>query len=380
MRVGHVITGLGVGGAEMALLRLVERLERQGIENVVTSLRRPGPVGDRLWGVGAPVRTLGMRRGLPSPLAVPRLAAWLRRDHVDVVQTWTYHADLVGGLAGRLAGLPVAWNLRNTTLDPATSRPTTRCVVRACALLSRSVPSGIVANSHAAVAVHARWGYDTDRCVVIPNGFDVETLRPDPAARPAVRDELGLPADALLVGAFARRDPQKDFPTLISAAARLRREVPGAVLLVAGEGVTGDEITLVQGIRGEGLVPGHDVLLLGPRDDTARLMAACDLVTTSSSSGEGFPQVVGEAMACAVPCVVTDVGDSALVVGDTGRVVPASDPAALAAAWVELLRLPAEERRALGQRARRRVAERFAMDGVTARYVELHSRLTAPSA
>lgn len=377
LRVVHVITGLEVGGAEMMLYRLVTRLHPAEIACVVVSLQGEGEIGRRLRARGVPVHALGMRPGVPDPLKVLALARLIRRERADVVQTWMYHADLVGGLAARLARVPVAWCLQNSTLDPARSRRRTRAVARACAWLSRTLPSRIVSCSHVAVDVHVRIGYARERMVVIPNAFDLDELRPLPGARDDVRRELGVPGGTALVGSFARFDPQKDHPTLAAAAGLLCARRDDVRIVLTGRGMSADNVEL----RGmlEGARVTERVHLLGLRDDVPRLMAAMDLVTTSSASGEALPLVVGEAMACGVPCVVTDVGDSAHLVGDTGRVAPPRDPEALARAWEEVLALAPAEREALGRRARQRIALHFDLRRVAAAHADLYRSL-APAA
>jgi glycosyltransferase involved in cell wall biosynthesis len=371
-----VTTGLSTGGAELMLYRLLAALDRSTFAPSVVSLLPAGPTAAKIAALGVPVRSLGMRPGVPDPRAAVRLARWLRREGPDVVQTWMYHADLIGGVAARLAGCrQVAWGLRQSTLDPHTSKRSTIWTARACARLSRLVPARIVCCSEASRRVHAALGYAPERMVVIPNGFDLAAYRPDPAARAVVRAELGLPADAPLVGLVARWDPQKDHQMFVWAAARVGDQHPAVHYLLCGDDITPANAALAEWIGAAGL--GGRCHLLGPRDDMPRLTAALDVACSASASGEGFSNVLGEAMACGVPCAATDVGDAALIVGDTGRVVPPRDPAALAGALHELLALSPAARQALGQAARRRIEERFTLGACAARYAALYTALTA---
>ncbi len=370
MKVVHVITGLGVGGAETALYKLLSRW--RGLAEVV-SLTGTGPVGDRIAALGVPVEAVGMRPGVPDPLGFWRLMGRLRAARPDVVQTWMYHADLLGGLAARVAGgFPVVWGVRHTNLDPRFNKRTTLWTARACARLSRRVPERIVCCGEAVREAHARIGYAAEKMVVIPNGFDLDAFRPDPAARSAVRRELGLDGDAPLVGLVARFHPQKDHRTFVRAAALIRSRMSGVHFLLAGEGVTRGNEALAGWLGEEGLEGACH--LLGRRDDVPRLLAALD-VAVSSSVGEGFPNAVGEAMACGVPCVVTDVGDSARIVGETGRVVPPGEPEALARACLDLLAAGTGVRERLGMAARRRIEEHFGLPAVVARYERLYEEL-----
>lgn len=373
LKITHVITGLNTGGAEMSLLKLLTHTDRTAFEPQVISLTDIGPVGERLTAAGVRVRALGMRSGLPNPLAVHKLARWLRTDQPHVVQTWMYHADLIGGLAARWAGrLPVAWGIRQSNLEPRGNKRTTIWTARACARLSRWLPARIVCCAEAARRTHAGIGYSADRMVVIPNGFDLSQFRPDPAARLAVRRELGLADDALLVGLMARFDPQKDHRNFIAAAAHLHARLPDVQFVLCGQGVGWENAELAGWIEAAGI--HRHCHLLGQRADMPRLMAALD-ISVLSSFGEGFPTVVGEAMACAVPCVVTDVGDAAVLVGDTGKVVPPRDPAALAAACHGLIAAGPVERSRLGLTARQRVQQHYSLAAMVSRYEALYREL-----
>jgi glycosyltransferase involved in cell wall biosynthesis len=378
MKITHVITGLSMGGAQMMLYKLLSHMDRTAFAAEVIPLADVGPLDKKIQALGVPVRCLGMRPGVPNPLGVYRLARWLRQDPPHLIQTWLYHADLVGGLAARLAGgIPVAWNLRHSDLGPGGNKCTTAWTVRACARLSRWLPERIVCCSESSRKVHTAAGYAHGEMIVIPNGFDLAAFRPDPAARLSVRRELGISEEAPLIGLVGRFNPQKDHRTFVKAAARLHAHLPQVHFLLCGQDVTWDNAPLRRWITAADLPDRCH--LLGERDDIPRLTAALDIATTASAYGEGFPNVIGEAMACGVPCVVTDVGDSAHIVGDTGRVVLARDPRALADAWRELVGLGPEDRVQLGLAARRRVEEHFSLPVIVTRYQRLYEELAQPS-
>jgi len=370
-RVAQVITGLERGGAELMLLRLLGALDRGRFAPEVLSLRPPGVIGARIEQLGIPVHSAEITGALPGPAGLRRCIRALSAMRPDLVHTWMYHADLLGGLVGRLwCRVPVIWALHNSTLDPRQVARTTRAVVRLNGLLSRVLPARIVSCSHTAAAVHRALGFPPRRMIVIPNGFDTASYQPDAAARAAVRAELGLPAQARLLGTFARFHPQKDHRTLCRAAGLAAAAGADLHVLLAGADMDPDNATLAGWIRESGVPERFH--LLGERDDMPRLTAALDLAVMSSSFGEAFPLVVGEAMSCAVPCVVTDVGDAALMVGDTGRVVPPGDPRALAGAISALLGLSPGERAGLGAAARSRIERDYALPAVAARYEALY--------
>jgi glycosyltransferase involved in cell wall biosynthesis len=373
IRVAHLITGLEQGGAEMMLWRLCRFMDPQRFRNSVISLTTEGALGPRLRAAGTTVTAIGMQRGVPSPAALRHVVGVLRQQSPDVLQTWLPHADLVGTAAGALARVPaVVWNVRYAELDAKDHPRSLRWTLALLARLSRR-PAAVVVNSSAGQAAAARRGYHPRRWALIPNGFDVDRLKPSDEARASVRAELGLPADARLVGLIARYHPMKDHRMFFDAAAVLLRSHADVRFVLAGLGVDGANAALASQIQALGI--GESVRLLGERTDVIRVTAALDVATCSSYS-EGFPNAVGEAMACGVPCVTTDVGDCATLVGDTGVVVPPRDAAALAAGWARLLALADGERRALGLAARARIAERFSVTGVARQYEALYEEVT----
>ena len=378
VNVAHVITTLGLGGAEVMLFKLLQHTDRRRFAHHVYSLAALyGPIASRIQALQIPVTSMEMKLGsLPDPRAVLRLARLLREVRPDIVGTWLYHADLLGGTAAKLArpGLPVVWNIRQSNLDPALNRRRTLQVVRVCARLSSWLPDTIVCCSSEARRSHAAVGYDESKLRVIPNGFDLSAFHPDADARRAVRAELGISDDTPVIGMVARVDPQKDHRNFVDAAARLLARRPDVRFVLCGHNTSPDNVMLAEWIDAAGVRPACHVL--GPRHDIPRLTAAFDIATLSSV-GEGFPNVLGEAMACGVPCVATDVGDSAEVIGDTGYVVPPRDAGALARAWDELLAAGRAAREALGLRARQRIEERFSIQRIARLYEETYAAIVA---
>jgi glycosyltransferase involved in cell wall biosynthesis len=340
-----IINSLAPQGAQNMLLRLLSRIDRDRFEPTVTSLLDHVPMVREFEAIGVPVNTLGLRGNLSLPIALCRLVRRLRADPPDIVQTWLYHSDLIGAIAARLAGnAQVVWNIRHSNLDPGVNHRSTLLTAKICARLSGWLPARIICCAEAARQSHVRFGYAENRFEVLPNGFDLIALCKQDQARMAMRHELGLDENTLVIGLLARFHRQKDHHNFILAA-----------------GLT-----------------GH-MRLLGRRDDIPRLLSALD-IATSSSLGEGFPNAIGEAMACEVPCVVTDVGDSASLVGSTGLVVPPGNPAALADAWGELVAIGRGGRHLLGEKARRRIRDQFSIEAVVDRYERLYIDLVSSSA
>jgi len=375
INVVHIITGLSVGGAENMLFKLVTGMDRSEFTPEVISLSAIGPIGEKMQAADIPVRALNMRPGLPNPALLLRLTQWLRESRPQVVQTWLHHADLLGGIATRRAGrIPLAWNIRHSNLDPATIKRQTILIGRACARLSHSLPQRIVCCSEAGREEHARLGYAADKLLVIPNGFDLTAYHPSEEAQSAIRHELGIPTDAPLIGLIGRFHPMKDHATFIQAAALLHRLRPDVHFVCCGEDVTWQNTALADRIRQADLCDRFH--LLGQRRDIPQVAAALTIGTLCSLYGEGFPNVIGEAMACGVPCVVTDVGDSVMIVGDTGRVVPLRAPESLSEAWKHLLDLSSDERERTSLAARARVETHFALPAVVGRYQQLYKDMS----
>lgn len=374
----HIITGLNTGGAETMLYKLLTKADRTAFYPEVISLTSVGPIGEKIKALGIEVQALGMSRGVPDPRSIFRLGRLLRQKRPHLIQTWMYHADLIGGLAAKLAGgVPVIWGIRHSNLDPEGNKRTTIWTAKACARFSNRLPNKIICCSEASKRVHAKLGYNSQKMIVIPNGFELSSFVPDPEAKLSVRKELNIPDDALIIGLVARYDPQKDHQNFIQAVSILKDHIFRTQykihFMLCGEGVTWENRKIAEPIEKTGL--RQQFHLLGRRDDMPRLTAAMDIASSSSSYGEGFPNVVGEAMSCEVPCVVTDVGDSALIVGDTGYVVPPRDSKALAQTWIKLIEMGHEGRKKLGMAARERIMENFNLENIVDRYETLYKEI-----
>ncbi|MBK9307116.1 MAG: glycosyltransferase [Nitrospira sp.] len=367
-------TGLHAGGAELMLLRLLSRLDRHCFVPSVISLIQLGPVSEKIEQLGIPVRSLGMQPGKPNLASIGRLLYWIRQDRPHVIQTWMYHADLLGGVAARLVGhIPIAWGVRHS--DPRTQGygPLTVPTVKLCARLSRWIPKRIVCCSEASREAHVAFGYTADKMVVIPNGVDLTALKPDPDARRATRHALAIPTEVPVIGLVGRFHPQKDHKNFVQAAKLIFSKRPSVHFVLCGEDVTWDNRELAAWIDDAGI--RRNCRLLGRREDVPQLMASFDLATSSSCFGESFANVVSEAMSCGVPCVVTDVGDSAHIVGPTGIVVPPRDATALAGAWEQMFDLGREQLLRTGLQARQRIKDHFDLPDIVDRYQALFEDL-----
>lgn len=373
-RVLFISTGLGVGGAERALECLLPHLVAQGVTVAVVSLREPQPVGERLRALGMEVYELGMKPSRPSLRGLFGLWRRVRAFRPDVIQGWMYHGNLAAHVA-RLA-MPqakVVLGLHQTLARLDLESRTTRAVIRLDAYLSRWA-SRVIHVAQAAVSHHEAAGY-APRAVVLPNGIDTDRFRPDPVAAAALRKELGVGPEALVIGMVGRHHPAKNHEGFLRAAALVAAEYPRARFLLCGADVSSENPALAS-LLNVSVLEGK-VLALGSRSDVPALLACCDLYVLSSVQ-EALPNVVAEAMSCGVPCVVTDVGDAAWMIGETGWLVPAGDDRALAAGIIRALGAGCADLTSRGKAARQRIVTKMDVARVAARYVALYRMLCIP--
>ena len=365
----HVITGLGIGGAEVMLTKLVAGMDRTRFVSSVVSLTNPGQLGESIQASGVPVHSLNMQRGWPDPRGWLRLAWLLKTLKPALVQSWLYHADLLSLIAVWKAGpIPLVWNLRCSEMDFKYYPYQTRLVLGLLSFCSH-VPAAVVANSLAGQQYHQRLGYRPRRWEVIANGFDTDRFRPDRSIGPKLREELGLPQDTVLLALVARVDPMKDHAMFLAAVRQVATARANAHFVLTGKGTE----TLIPRVAELGL--SGRVHFLGPYRDIDRLMPNIDIACLSSAFGEGFPNVLGEAMAAGIPCVATDVGDTRAIIAHTGIVVPPRDPQAFAMAMIDLIDRGPNARYELGQAARAWIQAEYSLSHIITRYEALYESL-----
>ena len=327
MEIVLIITSLNAGGAEGALLRLAGSMKDSHSQSVIC-FREKGIIGDQLEGLGIPVHYLDMKAGRLSVRGMWKLLSIIRTKKSEnvVVQTWLYHADLVGGVVARLCGIKtICWGIRNNRIDA--NATATRLVARVCAFLSGEVPKKIISCSNVAAEYHRSMGY-ANKFSVIPNGFDTARRQVSNHEIERFKNEIDV-ENRLLLGCVARWDPQKDHRNLLVSTARWSHaeDKHDFTLVLVGSGCEWENDELTSIIRELGLE--DNVKLLGYRSDVNIVLAACDLHILSSKS-EAFPNVIAESMLCGTPNVATNVGDAAEIVGETGWLVEPEDSDALA--------------------------------------------------
>ena len=369
MRVAHLITTLAIGGAEQMLVKLLRAMDRSEFRPTVVTLVNDGALIEIIQDMGIEVRSLDLRRGEVSPRALRRLITILRATRPDLVQSWMYHANVAASMARpwlpRKTG--VAWNIRQSLYDISKERFLTQAVIRSGRVLAPHADA-LVNNSHVSRDQHARIGYVNTRSLVIPNGFEVDSFRPDPVARASFRGELAVDDGAVLVGIVARVHPSKDHANFFRAAEIAAARDPRLAFVCAGRG-SDTHARCREAMRGPLRGRLH---LLGERVDVPRVMAGLDILVSSSNT-EGCPNAVGEGMACGLPVIGT--GDTRDVIGEAGRIVPCADPARLAAEIESLSALGHARRREFGDVARERIRTAYSIESVAARFGRLYHEI-----
>ncbi|MGB4116673.1 MAG: glycosyltransferase [Polaromonas sp.] len=371
MKVLHIITCLDQGGAEAVLCRLVAA-RKDDVEYSVISLKGRGFYGATLEASGVQPHYFQFARffELASLFEFVRLVRLIASLAPDVVQTWLYHADLIGGLAARFAGYRhVVWGIRTCNLNPDLISRFTLIVAWLCARVSDFVPAAIASCSIEAAKEHKAMGYSARKFNVIPNGYDLSRYAPDNSKRQQMRHVWGVSDGQILIGCVARWNPYKDHPNLLHALSLIAASGASVRCLLVGAGMSAENTELIDLLSKYNLK--ESVILADSRSDIPDVLNALDVHVLASVS-EAFPNVVAEAMACGVPCVVTDAGDAAMIVGDTGWVVPPKSPQLLAQAIkaaVSSVGTPGFASRRID--ARNRIVDNFSLEKMTQSYVTL---------
>lgn len=374
MKILHIINTLANGGAQSVLAQLLAGWGDESDRQMVVALGKPEQLSAWIEALGMPIEHINLQSGEVSPRKFLRLIQIIRTYQPDVIQTWLYHSDLIGSFAARLAGrAPIVWGVHHTTENIRSLKRSTASVVRILSLLSHWMPARIICCSDSALRTHIELGYAKEKMIAIWNGIDTARFHPNPTARAQVAKELKLTGNIKMIGMFARYHPQKDHRTLLQAAGVLVQSKPNVHFVLAGEEIVVSNRQLMDLIVETGMQ--NHIHLLGKRQDMPGLTAGMDIMTLTSAHGEALPQTLGEAMACGVPCVATNIGDVATLIGDTGIIVEPKDARALAQAWTGILDLTDENYAALSNRARGRMLAFYNTARMVAEYKSIYREL-----
>ncbi len=373
MNISFLIRSLDRGGAERQLTQLASDLKERGHTVRVVTFYPGGSFEKQLAASGVPVSCMNKRGRWHLFGFLRDLRHELRVRRPDVLYSFLTTSNVLSAaLSFALPGIGVVWGIRASDTNLTAYGPLDRLISVLERLLAR-VPLVSIANSKAGAANCVARGFPESRVDYVPNGIDLELFRPDPGARKALRRRLGLADDIFLIGMIARYDPMKGVEIFLEAAKDLASRNADIRFLLAGNGMGRDNPELMDAIANASLV--ERVILLGACDDVESVSAGLDIATLSSRFGEGFSNVIGEAMACCVPVVATDVGDAAIILGEAGWTVPPGDGQALSDAWWKIYGMPAEARALAGIAGRSRIEEKFERRSVAARTEELLAKV-----
>lgn len=360
MNILFLARALGPGGAERQMALLAAGLQRRGHDVTVATFYPGGNFRAVVTEAGALHISLDKRGRWEVIGFLARLRRLLKERRPQIVYSFLPPANILAALVARAAGRPrVVWGIRVSDMDLGPYDWVQKLAYWNEARLSPSADL-LVFNSESGIEGARRRGLATERAVVIANGIDTKAFAPDATARRRLRDAWGVRENETVIGMIGRFDPMKDHATFLRAAGRLALSRPDLRLVLAGVGTAAGNPRLDDLLRSTGCAAR--TILLGERPDMPAVMAALDILCLSSAFGEGFPNVLGEAMAAGVPCVATDVGDARHVVGETGEIVPPGDAEALARAMDRLLDRLARSPDAVRGAARDRIVARFSLD------------------
>ncbi|NLF95543.1 MAG: glycosyltransferase [Candidatus Riflebacteria bacterium] len=361
----HIIGSLEIGGAEMTLCKLIESTDPKIIGHIVVSLLPPEALEKRIKAAGARIVSLNMSRNRITLTDICRLAKLIKKINPDLVHTWMYISDIIGGLATRLAGtFPIIFSIRHGSFKGDKAR--TVLLAKITAWLSHLIPQRIIACSTAAAELHRQTGYAADRVQIIPNGF---TKKDNSSLRGKLRAHLGVNKSAILVGMIGRYVPAKDHNCFIKAATLVKKLFSQAEFVLCGAGVEKNNHSLASAIDSAGLA--NCCHLLGNQTEIDWILADLNFLVSSSSS-EAFANVIGEAMASGIPCVATNVGDSAHIIGSTGIIVPPDDHQSLAQGMLQMLQKTSAELAEMGMQAQKRILQMFSLPAVARCYEKMY--------
>lgn len=322
-KIVHIIIGLNIGGAELMLKRLVLNSSKlEHFEHSVISLTDQGIIGSELQEQGIKVYSLGMNSLHNIPLTMFKLRRLLKKINPDVVQTWMYHADLLGGLTAKSLGIKkIIWGIRTTDVSQGKSKLTIH-LSKLCAKLSYVIPDSIICAAYASMEHHIRIGYDETKMTVIPNGYHLDTLRANQEDGNKIRQQNGLTEKDIVVGSIGRFNPIKNQKLFIETAAKLVKENPQIKFIMVGRDITKNNEELMSWINEYGME--ENFRLLGQRSDIPQCLKAMNVFCLHSKT-EGFPNILVEAIASGTPCVSVDVGDAKYILRDNRYIVPKND-------------------------------------------------------
>ena len=373
MQVIHIITGLQRGGAETLLSNLC-KFDTQHIHTIISLSELKDSESVLNDQPNVCVYSLNFPNGKIRLSGLFKLYKLIKQIKPDMVQTWMIHADMIGGIVARLAGVKnIFWSVHYTNLVKGRSKKSTILLTKINAFLSYFIPKKIIYCAEKSREVQESLGFKKTKGVVIQNGYDVESFIENTSLGLKFRNELGIRPEAFVIGHVGSYDPLKDQETLIKSLGYLDQKGINFNAIFVGKKLDSSNDNLIKLIKDNGLT--KRIHLLGIRNDISAIMNGIDVFMLSSVS-EAFPNVLNEAMACETPCITTDVGDAAIIVGDTGWIVSPQDAKALAKSSIKALeekKLYHESWKQRKKACRERIIENFSFEKMIKKYKEVWS-------
>ena len=374
LKVLHIISGLNMGGAEVALNRLITNFNDNNYCHIVVSLTKGGSIMEALKMVNVRVYEFDFKKNFIKDFF--KLLVLLKNTKPDIVNTWMYHANLIGGIAAYILGHKrIIWSLRTTDVRKG-SKILTIFIRKISALFSYFIPKKIVCVAEAVLQAHQEIGYCKNKMIIIHNGFDASKIIFNKIERQRLRDQFGFKSSEVIIGSVGRFNKAKDHKNFIHAAAIIIKEKPNVKFLMVGKDLENDNVLINKWAKDVHV--SSKLILLGERQDISNCLSAMDIFCLHSSR-EGFPNSLAEAMLVGLPCISTAVGDVEILIRDIGLMVPKENSPALAKGLIELIEMPSKERSLMGQKARKKIYEEFSIYDTCERYKELYGKLLMDS-
>ncbi len=364
----HLITTTDVGGAELMLERLVSN--DQSHKHVVVSLTKIGIVGKRLQEKGFEVYALRLTTLSSIFKVIKELNNLIGKTQPILIQTWLYHSDFIGSIASLMNKIPVIWNIRQTSFGKHDSKAT-KFLMRICAFASHFIPVKIICAAYASANSHKKFGYAKNKMIVIENGF-VDKTRPNIHLINELKQAYNLKPEQITVGVAGRFNLIKDHYTFIEAAAIVSKQFPETRFIMIGRELEWSNTLLKIWIDKHALA--DKFILMGEQKEVTNALSLIDIFCLTSIS-EGFPNILGEAMMLAIPCISTDAGDAKHILGDCGEIVEVRNHKGIANAIIKLINVEKVQRDSLGKKSRERIKTHFSMEMAVDKYVNLYRKI-----
>ncbi len=373
LKISHIITGLSTGGAETMLLKLISGMDKTFFFNSVISLTKPGDMEKNFINAGIPTASLNLSPNFFNPLALLKLISLLRKEKSDIIQGWMYHANIASTIGSYISGLfaPVLWNIRSCLDEADKDKTPPKRIIKLSSHLSRS-PAAIIYNSRTSKEQHKKISFNNKKAEYIPNGFNCLQFTPNSILRSEYRNKFGISDKTICIGLIARYHPVKDHENFLRAAELLTQNYSDLCFVLIGKDAdwkNGVMLNLINELNIR-----KKILPLGKQNNIHKLINILD-IAVSSSYIEGFSNAIGEAMASGIPCVATDVGDSAYLVKDAGLIVPPRNPYKLCEALKRIIDMGEEDRSELGKKARKKIEDNFSLEHIVDQYQKLYRKI-----